>query len=306
MKIGVFGAQGRLGAMILRILAGQNSVRAAGFDASPEGLDAIINAAPLRDAALHRRALNCGCHVIDVTVDRGLIRELLALDDLARQQGRCMMAMAGLSPGLTGLLARDMQARVPKAACIQVSLLQSSAGTAGEQGTREMIDLLTRSGCEFKQRPYPQRPGEPPSIRRLFDLDGPELEFLDGAVSVRLVTGFDSRHMNTIISILALLRGTAPQIYSRLRDTIARRKAQAGESGVEAIELGAVALTRDGNVLASRMLSLASDYGATAAIASASAMLAVQGRTQTGAGHLRDFIGLEPLLDHPVVRAQVL
>jgi hypothetical protein len=306
MKIGVVGSRGRLGAIMMRTLERQDGVDAIAIGASPVGLDAVINAAPLRDAAFHRLALDSGCHVIDVTIDLGLIQEMLALDAVARQQGRCLVAMAGLSPGLTGLLAREMLTRFTSAEYVQVSLLQNTAGTAGEQGTREMIDLLTRPECHFEKRPYRQRIGSPPSVRRLFDLDSPELEFLDEAAKMQFVTGFDSRIMNAAIYTLALVRRAAPPIYTWLRDTIARRKARAGEAAVENIELGALALTRNGAVLAGRLIRLASDYGVTAAISCAAASLAVRGLAHAGAGHLSDFVALDTLLDQPIVKTQIL
>lgn len=290
----------------MRTLDRQQGVDSIALKAPTAGAEAVINAAPLRDAALHRLALDSGCHVVDVTIDRGLIREMLGLDAVARQRGRCVMSMAGLSPGLNGLLARDMLARVASADCVQVSLLQSSAGTAGEQGTREMLDLLTRPDSALEKRAHPQRDGGSPSVRRLFELDGPELEFLGEAEKIRFVTGFDSGSMNAVIYALGILRRVAPSIYARLRDGMARKKARVNEAASEAIELGVLALSRRGTVLASRLLRLASDYGGTAAIACAAATLAVQGRAPAGAGHLSAFVALDTLLDHPIVRTQIL
>lgn len=291
---------------MMRTLDRSEGVESIALEVPTPGVDAMINTAPLRDTELHRLALDSGCHVVDVTIDRGLVGQLLALDAVARRQDRCLMAMAGLLPGLSGLLARDMLTRVARADSVQVSLLQSSAGTAGEQGTREMIDLLTRPECRFEKRPYPQRQGESPSARGLFDLDSPELEFMDEAARMRFVTGFDGRTLNAVMYALALVRGVAPPVYRRFRDAIARRNARTGEATVETIELGVLALTGVDDVLAGRLLRLVSDYGATAAVACAAATLAVQGHARAGAGHLSDFVTLDTLLGHPIVRTQIL
>lgn len=306
LRIGVLGARGRLGSMIMRVLERQDGVCALAAGQDFPDLDAVINTAPLRDATWHRNALEAGCHVVDVTIDRGLVRSLLALDPAARQHGRSVIAMAGLAPGLTGLLARQSLAHFPAAGRVQVSLLQSAAGTAGKQGTRDMMDLLTQPPCNYRQRVVPVGTGISPATRKLFDMDTPEQEFLQDAARMHFVTGFQSRFLNLAVHGLALLRGPAPRAYGWLRDTIADIKAGSKEASVEAIELGALALDGEGRVLAMQSIRLASDYGATAAIACAAALHAAQGRTPAGAGHLGDFMALATLLDHPLLSPQLL
>ena len=60
-KIGVVGARGRLGAIILRALERLDGVDAVATETLPDGLDAVINTAPLPSADLHRRALKSNC-----------------------------------------------------------------------------------------------------------------------------------------------------------------------------------------------------------------------------------------------------
>lgn len=305
MKIGVVGARGRLGAITLRTLQRLDSVDAIAIETLRDGLDAVINTAPLPDVAVHRLALMSRCHVIDVTLDRTRIREMLALHSLARQQQRCLIAMAGLAPGLSGLLARELLRSTPHAEKVQVSLLQSSSGTAGRKGTLDMLNLLTDPRCAYKRRPYPHRLEARVAKRRMFDYFTPELEFLATAKRVQYVTGFESCLMNSGIAALAVVRRLSPPIFNWIRDAVAGAKARAGNAKAEEIELGAIVFNSAEKVISGRLIRLASDYGATSAVACAAAMLAVRGLPYTGAGHLCEFIALDTMLDQPVVQTQI-
>jgi len=281
-------------------------IQAVAIEVPSAELDAVINAAPLPDARLHREALSLGCHVVDVTINPDLIRQMLTLDELAQQHDLCLITMAGLAPGLTGLLAKEMLQRCPETTCVQVSLLQSTSGTSGKQGTLEMLDLLTSPSCQFAQRPYPQADKTQASKKSLFDFANPELIFLPEADKLRLVTGFDSDNLNRMILVLGWIRKIFPIGYDFLRGIVMQSKAKAKQAADESIEIGAIALDHAGNVLDGRCLKLDSDYGATAAIASATTILAIQGLPTSGAGHLSQFITLATLLNHPVVNSHWL
>ena len=304
-KIGVVGARGRLGAYVLRMLEGLDSVDAMAIETLPDGLDAVINAAPLLNADLHRLALKSNCHVVDLTTNGKLIREMLTLNSLAKKQARCLIAMAGLAPGLTGLLARDMLTSTPNAEKVQVSLLQNSSGTAGRQGTIDMVNLLTDPKCIYKNRPYPSRLDQGWSNRKMYDFYTPELEFILEANKIHFVTGFNHRYMNSAIATMAVVRRVSTPIYRWIRDIVADAKARTPEATAEEIELGAMAFNAENAVINECLFCLASDYGATAAIACAAATLAVEGLSHTGAGYLCDFFELDAILEHPLVQAQL-
>lgn len=305
MKIGVVGSRGRLGAIILRALERLDGVDAIAIEALPDGLDVVISTAPLPNADLPRLALQLHCHVVDVTIDGRLIREMLGLHSLAQQQKRCLIAMAGLAPGLTGLLARQMLTSTPNSEKVQVSLLQNSSGTAGRKGTVDMVNLLTDPRCIYKNRPYPHRLGNRQSTRKMFDFCTPELEFMAEANRIRFVTGFESGITNSAMAALAVVRRLFPPIYNRIRDAVADTKALTSQATAEEIELGAIVFNSEDTVIADRLVRLVSDYGATAAVACAAATLAGKGLPYTGAGHLCDFFELDTILDHPLVQAQI-
>lgn len=149
------------------------------------------------------------------------------MHSMAQQQARCLIAMAGLAPGLTGLLARKMLTSTPNAEKVQVSLLQNSSGTAGKQGSLDMVNLLTDPMCIYKSRPYPNRHGKDLSTRKMFDFFTPELEFMVEANEIHFVTGFNNRYMNSAMATMAVVRRLSPSIFRWLRDTVADAKARA-------------------------------------------------------------------------------
>lgn len=332
VRIGVVGANGRLGSMMVETLQRHDDVevvaissirrpqwpdsvvhhRFDGTMGSPQelrsvlsGIDALISAAPSRDADLHAVAIESGCHVMDVSVQLEVIKRLLALDELARSQRRSLIAMAGLI-GLTGLAGLELTERAPQAASIQICLIQSANGSAGEHGTREMIDMLTERHNRFHRR-VRQSPGQPTVTQtKLFNLASAETDILAGDDKLAFATGFDSPGLNAVIRALAGIRAVAPPVYRTLRDAVARRKATAREATEEDVELSAVALGSAGVVAGWNSLRFDSDYGATAAIACSTAMMAQTGNLRAGAGHLSDFVRLADLIDHPVMRKVVL
>jgi hypothetical protein len=134
--------------------------------------DALLERAGILnpDAAVHRDALKRGCHVLDVTVDATVNEAMLALDGLAAAQGRSVIAMAGLAPGLTGALARAvLDAAGTRSTRAVVTLRQHPQGSAGRQGARDMLDLLTAPGVRYLPRPLSTADGAFTEAR-MFDL----------------------------------------------------------------------------------------------------------------------------------------
>lgn len=193
-NMGVIGASGRLGRLIVKTgvrhgfdvtaFASQPSsdwpdgtrfVRLTGTDGGllPEGapLDVVMIAAPVTSNELHRRCLSNGIHVVDVGIAEDHVRACLALADEARERDRCLVAMAGLAPGLTGLLGMRVCERHPDADVVDVTLVQSARGTAGDQGTRDMLDLLTdRRRAPLTEQPVNPTAGSAPTGRPAFAL----------------------------------------------------------------------------------------------------------------------------------------
>jgi NAD(P)-dependent dehydrogenase (short-subunit alcohol dehydrogenase family) len=199
MRVGVVGATGGLGRSIASRLEAAGAVvvtvdprrlgqDSTGLETGPAAgsadaelgrllatLQALVVAAPLTDVAVHRMAVRNSCHVVDVNVGE-LNRALLTLDEEAVEDGRSVVAMAGLAPGLTGLLGGEVLSMFePAATRVCVALLQSPTGAAGVQGARDMLDLLTAPDAGYRLRPV-QDPTGPIWDVPLFGLPNAEPE----------------------------------------------------------------------------------------------------------------------------------
>lgn len=307
------GARGSLGRLITACLEADGA-RAVAVDlrrSDPSerarllgSLDALVFGAPVRDAGLHREALVSGCHIVDVAVDRGLNQQLLALDRPAREARRSVVAMAGFAPGLTGVLAADLLDRLtPRAARVIVAVLQSPTGTAGEHGTREMLDLLTGADVTYRDRPVQTTAGRIAKVR-LFDLRIAEPEVAGLRTALELSTGFGQTSMHAQLRTLRTVRSRIRAAYPPVRDHAARRKARTPGTS-EQTRLSAVAVNGFGQPVGGRLLTVSSDYGATAAVAAAAGTAAARGRLAPGAGHLRQFLTLDDLLTLPPIEAVI-
>lgn len=301
-RIGVVGASGRLGGIIARkatqagfeitAISGR-AANAGKADDACSGLAAVIIAAPLTSAAFHRHALAAGSHVIDVGILEDTVDGALSLDGLAKEQNKTLVTMAGLAPGLTGLLALYMAQRFPSAARIDVVLVQNTRGTAGERGVRDMLDMLTDpdlspvtrldaldlpplhcAGAQFFGLPSPERGRLGP------DAEGPAIYYH---------TIFDRPMMNRAIRALRILRRYIPKAYEIVRDRAAAGKAGRSTPSDESMTLGAVAISEDDVTLGHETLDLTSDYEATAQVALTFTELAVAGDLPPGAGHPATF-----------------
>lgn len=314
MRIGVIGAGGRLGRLVAaRLQSAAASVVEVSREASwhmpsppLDGFDAVVVCAPLPDPAIHAAMLDCSCHVVDVTVGTPLDEALPGLERDAVTRGRSLIAMAGLAPGLTGALAHAVLHEPESGASrAVVTLFQHPKGQAGRRGVRDMLDLLTAPAVRYRPRPV-LTTGDAFTEVRMFDLLNGEPEVLGLHYRLELATGWSNRMLDDMVRPLAWLRRRAPRVYEQARDLVASRKAASAVATEEGITLCAVAVDAHGRPVRGRMARLRSDYGATAAIAAAAAIAAVQGQTPPGAGHLARFLSADRLLADPLVRPQVI
>ena len=323
-NIGVVGAGGRLGTIVLRTLA-EEGHRVVGLASRPgrnwpvgsqfrpfgssddpavlrrasAGLDAVIAAAPLAPA-MCEALLDEGCHVVDVGIDAARIRALQGLGDRAKAEGRCLVTMAGLAPGLSGMLGREALTTAGEGSRVTVRLVQSAQGVAGLRGTRDMLDLLTdpagaaRTGSNrstgLMVRPFPT----------------PETAIWPADPNIGYVTGFDSAALNIGVAGLAGLRGLAPVAYHSVRDRIAKAKARAPAPADETVVLEAVVFDAAGQSSAGRRLRLLSDYGATAAVACIAARMCLCAELPPGAAPLGRLVPLQSVLAAPEMRTMIV
>lgn len=310
LHVGVVGQAGAIGRRVVDGFLQQGVVVHAvdaregsttSVSAVLDAVSVLIIAAPVSDVALHRAALTRGAHVVDVTLDR-TADELRELDQLARTVNRVMIAMSGLAPGLTGLMALEARLCIGADADeVIVALLQSPTGSAGNRGTIEMLDLVTNRSSQLRRVPVQSPTGR---IRRLrlFSLNNGESRLIVPDPKMLMVTGFSDvggvRWTDSAVRGLRLLRVAAPSLYRWMRDRAASRKTRvAGER--ERTVVSVVVTDKNGGVLGSRRLCVSGDYDATAAIAVATSRAAVDGSFEAGAGHLSRFVSSKTLLGLP-------
>jgi len=266
-----------------------NSIQTNAFDE----LDAVIFATPLTSNALHRLALEANCHVIDVGVSEQSIAQALTLDNFARGRSKALVVMAGLAPGLSGLMGLELANRFKNSERIDIILMQSSKGTAGEQGVRDMLDMLTdqkRSAIIATRKNEAIVRGF--AGRFLFELPTPERKLLnrkDQKCEVRYLTAFDTAKMNWQIRTLRFLRGLSETLYTYLRNHVAQVKSKQKQPEDETMSLVGCAYDNNKVELGRETLSLKSDYEATATVALALANMAVKDELPLVAGHLSKF-----------------
>ena len=295
--VGVVGASGRLGGLIADMISDAGfEVRAISGRAAATGTEdvdlanvvAVIVAAPMTSSAFHRRALEAKCHVIDVGIVETTIREALDLGGLAKERSRALVLMAGLAPGLSGLLGMSMAQRYPSATRIEVVLVQSAAGTAGERGVRDMLDMLTDTNLSPITRLGATFQSLDRKHLKVFGLPSPERSLLQPRGSgpeIRYHTVFDKPVMNVTIRGLRIIRRCLPRTYASIRDRVASAKARRAIPNEEKIILGAIAIGADGTNLGVEELTLSSDYEATARVAVTLAQMAMAQDLPSGAGH---------------------
>ncbi len=118
------------------------------------GLDIAVLAHGGPHAPLAADFLETGVGVVSVSDDLGDVRELVALDDLARSVGVPLVVGAGMSPGLTELLARLLASRL--ASCDEIHI--AIHGTAGPACARQQHRALGGRAVGYLDGSWIQRP----------------------------------------------------------------------------------------------------------------------------------------------------
>jgi hypothetical protein len=301
-SVGVLGATGRLGGLItqeataagLKTVPLSSRVKLSGSSDLAD-LDVLIIASPSRNSDVHRLALEAGCHVIDVGIDENVIRSALELDQAAKNKKRRIILMAGLAPGISGLLALDAADRFPCAETITVVLVQSSQGAAGKQGVSDMLDMLTNPSQPRLTEIKGLEAVFPELHPKGFSWPSPERFFLGDQTAgptISYLTLFDAEWMNRGVNYLRILRQRSQSLYQFARNFVSSLKAKQPAPSTEEVYLLAIATGKKGEVLGHEELCFASDYGATAKTACALALSALSGEPQFGAGHPSAFYDL--------------
>ncbi len=284
-------------------------------DAIDPSLSAVIVCVAQEYPMIQKACLKKGVPCIDVTIEREFIKRVHELNGDAIKAGVPLLTMAGMWPGLSGLMAIRAASLLDRVESIDLALCQSTQSSVGPSGLADMMGTFSRK-VEFREgHQRRQVPGF--SVKRQFDYPEPLgrqshrlVDFEEGLTianqlrvqQVNLWTGFDSSSFDKLISMLrkmGILRLFVDKSIGMKLAKVVNALKELGRSGKEPIAMIALAHGEaDGrSVVKCISLQAPSDYGATAMSAVAFARLAVsKGSTTAGAGHPQRFFQLDEVL----------
>ena len=117
--------------------------------------DLVVLCQPAPHSELAARLVAEGTHLVSIADDLDDVRELLALDDTARASGASVLVGAGMAPGLSGLLARNLAEQLHHLDELHVAI----HGTAGPDCARQHHDALGTTSLGWHDGDWIQPPG---------------------------------------------------------------------------------------------------------------------------------------------------
>lgn len=287
------------------------------------GLSAVIVCPRQERPEVQRICVERGIPCLDVTIEREFIAQVHALDARAKETGTPLLTMAGMWPGLSGLMAVRAAGMLDRVDRVDLALCQSTRSKVGPEGIADMMGcfakpVVERSGGRAREVPgfsvkrriaYPEPFGS--RSHRLVDfVEGGVLAEALGVAEVRTWTGFDSAAFQALVSLLrragflGLFRRKGTGL--RLARFVNAVKGL-GPEGPEPIALVVEARGEQGGRAQEARLSLQgpSDYGVTAMSAVAMARLLTVRAEAAGAGHplrLFDLREVIEAIDHPEMK----
>ncbi len=118
-------------------------------------VDVVVLACPAPHSHLAAELLAEGCDVVSLSDDLDDVAALIDLDELALSLGRRLVVGAGMSPGLTGVLARHLAGQLDSTDEIHVAL----HGTGGPACARQHHDALGSRAIGWHDGEWIEHPG---------------------------------------------------------------------------------------------------------------------------------------------------
>ncbi len=249
-------------------------------------VDLVIVATQQIDPLIQCQCIAQGIDSIDLSVDPRFIEKALALNATIDNRSTHIVT-GGLFPGLSGILASEVNTASQQEEPIDVGLLQSVHGTNGRTGVADMlqifdqdVDFVTKesatrySGFSHKNQFALPKPFFNRALR-LTNFVERDILRRKGVLS-NYWTAFDKESFNTLISFLKKIGFLKffkhPKLRSVLGTVIAKEK-----QSTEHIALCAR------NARHAILLTLSSDYEATGSCAIAFSKLLLSGGVRCGA-----------------------
>lgn len=298
-------------------------------DAIDSALYAVIVCTLQQRPDVQRACLEQGVPCLDLTIGHELAAQILDLNKTACERGVPLLAMAGMWPGLSGLMAKRAVEMLDKTHSIDLGLCQSTRSNVGSTGITDMLGAFSRPVSYSESDVVRQVPGF--SMERTFDYPAPLgahthrlVDFAEapilvealGTPDVRMWTGFDNALFDGLLNLLRRVGVCRLFEHKGLGLRLGRSVNAIKSLGPEGPEPTAIVVDalgeKNGRPTRSKIsLRGPSDYGVTAMCIVAFARLTVSHREEmAGACHPMEHFSLSGvinLINHPdlVVREHV-
>lgn len=178
-------------------------------------IDCVLIAIQQKEPLIQKHCLVNDIHSIDLSVNPEFISKTLALNN-SKMKRSLQIITGGLFPGLSGILAKEINNGVDQNQIVDIGLLQSANGTNGKTGVSDMllildkpVELLTEetvvkySGYSHKKKfNYPM----PFNVKTLRLVNFIERDYLLAkGIKSNYWTSFDKENLNKLIRILKKL-----------------------------------------------------------------------------------------------------
>lgn len=107
-----------------------------------EGVGVVVMCRDQDSAEIARQCLNRGIHYVDISASYPVLSKIEALRETARESGATAVLSVGLAPGLTNLLAKHCQSKVPEMTAADIYVLLGLGEAHGEAAIRWTLENL--------------------------------------------------------------------------------------------------------------------------------------------------------------------
>jgi saccharopine dehydrogenase-like NADP-dependent oxidoreductase len=234
-----------------------------------DSIDFVIIAIQQNEPLIQKHCIEIEISSIDLSVNPEFIEKTLELNPIIKKQN-IQIITGGLFPGLSGILAKEINKKSLPNELVDIGLLQSTNGTNGKTGVSDMLQIFDKdvefiqqnttikySGFSYKKQfTYPKPFGN----KKLRLTNFIERDYLKSkGILSNYWTAFDKESFNRLISILKSIGFLKLFKYPKTRSVLSQLiKKENKEKTNEYIGLSA----RNSNQEISIILT--SDYEATA------------------------------------------
>jgi len=286
------------------------------IDSAIENVHAVIVATLQKEPLIQIECLSHQIPCLDITIHQEFISKVNELDSQAKSKDTGLLLMAGLFPGLSGIIVKSAAEKMSSISSIDVGLLQNTKASVGASGLADMLRMFNQTanlnmGSEKQQVPgfsakkvmtFPEPFGDK-KMRRVSFIEEKIVSKKLKVSEVNFWTAFEKESFNLLVS--ALNKTGAFKIFDQKNKGLKLAKIvnflkKAGVSKTETAGVMAIVSgQKDGQPYTSQITAMVpSDYGTTAMCAAAMTRLILDGNVVVkGVKYPFEVFSLDQLLD---------